>query len=291
MKAFVLPPGGVPAVVDRPAPRPRPGEVLVGTTAALVCAWPGHARADAPARLGHEAVGVVREVGPGVPDAYLGRRVAAEGRGRLAECFALPVRGAGLVRLPDAITDHQALYATGALPTGFAAAEEAGVRAGGCVAVFGQGPVGLGATVAAARLRGARVIAVEPEPKRQLLALRFGADVVVDPAYEDSAERIRELTGGAGADCAVVATAAPGAARTARAATAPTGRVTHARCAAGDRPGSGARVTRMLRLIGDGLLDPTVMTTHAFPFTRVEEAFRRLSAREPGMVKPLIRFP
>ncbi|MFG2620461.1 zinc-binding dehydrogenase [Streptomyces sp. NPDC048507] len=290
MKAFVLCPDGRPAVLDRPVPRPRPGEVLVRTTAALVCAWDGHlpAAPGVPAGLGHEAVGVVRAVGPGVSRAYLGRRVAAEGQGRLAEYFRIPAGGgAGPVPLPDTITDHQALYAAGALATGFAAAEEAGVRAGASVVVFGQGAVGLSATVAAGRLRGARVIAVEPEPKRQLLALRFGADVVVDPAYEDAAERVRELTGGAGADRAILATAAPGAAAAARAGTAAGHRVTRARCRAAGSGGLG----RMLGLIGDGLLDPTVMTTHAFPFTRVEEAFRRLSAREPGMVKPLIHFP
>ncbi|MFD6879181.1 MULTISPECIES: zinc-binding dehydrogenase [unclassified Streptomyces] len=317
MKALVLRPNGAPALLDRPVPRPRAGEVLVRTTAALVCAWDGHPASDEG--LGHEAVGVVRAVGVGVPDAYLGLRVAAEGRGRLAEYFRVPVAGAGLVPLPDRITDHQALYAAGALATGLAAAEEAGAPAGGSVAVFGQGPVGLSATVAAGRLRGARVIAVEPEPRRQLLALRFGADVVVDPAYEDSAERIMELTGGAGADCAILATAAPGATAAARACTAPGGHVTLARCRAGagaqvgargargargagsgaeaaeagaeDSAAAGERTARMLDLIGDGLLDPTVMTTHEFPFTRVEEAFRRLSAREPGMVKPIVHFP
>ncbi|MFF3020320.1 zinc-binding dehydrogenase [Streptomyces sp. NPDC057939] len=308
MKALVLRPDGAPALIDRPVPRPRAGEVLVRTTAALVCAWDGHASCDEG--LGHEAVGVVRAVGVGVPDSYLGLRVAAEGRGRLAEYFRVPVAGAGLVPLPDRITDHQALYAAGALATGFAAAEEAGAPAGGSVAVFGQGAVGLSATVAAGRLRGARVIAVEPEPRRQLLALRFGADVVVDPAYEDSAERILELTGGAGADCAILATAAPGARAAARDGTAPGGRVTLARCRAGTGPeagpegaatgaangaatgtATGARTALMLDLIGDGLLDPTVMTTHEFPFTRVEEAFRRLSAREPGMVKPIVHFP
>ncbi|MFF4320938.1 zinc-binding dehydrogenase [Streptomyces sp. NPDC001568] len=312
MKALVLRPDGDPDLIERPVPPPRPGEVLVRTTAALVCAWDGHAASDEG--LGHEAVGVVWAVGAGVSPAYVGRRVAAEGRGRLAEYFRVPVTGAGLVPLPDRISDHQALYAAGALATGFAAAEEAGAPAGGSVAVFGQGAVGLSATVAAGRLRGARVIAVEPEPKRQLLALRFGADVVVDPAYEDSAERLLELTGGAGADCAVLATADRGAARAARTGTAPGGRVIHARCRAGtgaegggaydgaaggpaaggpafSGPAIGARTARMLDLIGDGLLDPTVMTTHEFPFTRVEEAFRRLSAREPGMVKPIVHFP
>lgn len=47
----------------------------------------------------------------------------------------------------------------------------------------------------------------------------------------------------------------------------------------------------MLDLVGAGLVDPTAMTTHAFPFTRVEEAYRRLAAREPGMIKPAILFP
>lgn len=290
MKAFALPrTGEPPAVVELPVPHPGAGEVLVRTTAALICAWDGHTAAGAPSGLGHEAVGVVEAVGPGVCPSYAGRRVGVEGHGRLAEFFRAPAAGAGLVPLPDGISDHQALYAAGALPTGFAAAEEAGPPPGASVVVFGQGAVGLGATIAAGRLRGARVIAVEPEMKRQRLALRFGADVVVDPAYEDTAERILELTGGAGADRAIMATGSPAAARAAREGLAEGGRITYARC----RPpqGSGERLARALHLIDDGLVDPTVITTHEFPFERVGEAFARLAAREPGMIKPVILFP
>ncbi|WP_405491888.1 zinc-binding dehydrogenase [Streptomyces sp. NBC_00096] len=290
MKAFALRrTGEPPAVMDRPVPEPGPGEVLVRTTAALICAWDGHLAAGAPTGLGHEAVGVVEGIGPGVCPSYVGRRVGVEGHGRLAEFFRAPAAGAGLVPLPRAISDHQALYAAGALPTGFAAAEESGPPPGASVVVFGQGAVGLGATIAAGRLRGARVIAVEPEMKRQRLALRFGADVVIDPAYEDTTERILELTGGAGADRAIMATAAPAAATAARAGLSGGGRITYARC----RPprSSGARLARALRLIGEGLVDPTVITTHEFPFDRVDEAFTRLAAREPGMIKPVIVFP
>ncbi|MFG3000977.1 zinc-binding dehydrogenase [Streptomyces sp. NPDC048340] len=290
MKAFALRrPGEPPALVERPVPRPGPGEVLVRTTAALICVWDGHTAAAAPSGLGHEAVGVVEAVGGGVCPSYVGRRVGVEGHGRLAEYFRAPAAGAGLVPLPDTVSDHQALYAAGALPTGFAAAEEAAPAPGGSIAIFGQGTVGLSATVAAGRLLGARVIAVEPEMKRQRLALRFGADVVVDPAYEDTAERLLELTGGAGADCAIVATPSPGAARAARAGTAEGAKVTYARC----RPprGRGERLARALHLIGDGLVEPTVMTTHEFPFHRVGEAFTRLGTREPGMIKPIILFP
>ncbi|WP_327253252.1 zinc-binding dehydrogenase [Streptomyces sp. NBC_01244] len=290
MKAFALRrTGEPPAVLERPVPHPGAGEVLVRTTAALICAWDGHTAAGAPTGLGHEAVGVVEAVGPGVCPSYVGRRVGVEGHGRLAEFFRAPAAGAGLVPLPDTISDHQALYAAGALPTGFAAAEESGPPPGGSVVVFGQGAVGLGATIAAGRLRGARVIAVEPEMKRQRLALRFGADVVIDPAYEDTTERILELTGGAGADRAIMATAAPAAARAARGGLSGSGKITYARC----RPprSSGARLARALHLIGDGLVDPTVITTHEFPFDRVGEAFGRLAAKEPGMIKPVIVFP
>lgn len=290
MKAFALRRSGEPpAVLELPVPHPGTGEVLVRTTAALICAWDGHTAAGAPTGLGHEAVGVVEAVGPGVCPSYVGRRVGVEGHGRLAEFFRAPAAGAGLVPLPDTISDHQALYAAGALPTGFAAAEESGPPPGGSVVVFGQGAVGLSATIAAGRLRGARVIAVEPEMKRQRLALRFGADVVIDPAYEDTTARILELTGGAGADRAIMATAAPAAATAARAGLSASGRITYARC----RPpqSSGARLARALDLIEGGLVNPTVITTHQFPFHRVGEAFGRLAAKEPGMIKPVILFP
>jgi threonine dehydrogenase-like Zn-dependent dehydrogenase len=76
---------------------------------------------------------------------------------------------------------------------------------GSTLAVFGQGPVGLSATVIGAAM-GARVIAVESNAERRALAKQFGADVALD-----SAEQIKELTRGEGVDMALDCTGVPAA--------------------------------------------------------------------------------
>ncbi|MFI5983942.1 zinc-binding dehydrogenase [Streptomyces sp. NPDC051555] len=331
MKAFVLRRTGEVAVIAKSVPEPGPHEVVVRITAALLCASDVRgARRGLPAgpdtTLGHEAVGVVHALGSEVTGLYVGQRVAVGGGGphsvsdgSLAEYVLVPCPASRPdasnapgapdatqapqttparetltpVPVPDAVSDHQALYATGPLSGGFAAADRAELRPGHPVAVLGQGAVGLSTTIAA-RLGGAGpIIAVESRIRRQKLALHFGADVVVDPAYEDTVERIMELTGGTGVDVAIEAVGAdvrPHAADTARRIVSRGGRVVHAGCAADTGP-EGARTGRILRLIESGQIKPTAMTTHAFDFDRVERAYELLAGRADGIIKPLIVFP
>jgi threonine dehydrogenase-like Zn-dependent dehydrogenase len=79
---------------------------------------------------------------------------------------------------------------------------------GSTLAVFGQGPVGLSATVIGAAM-GARVIAVETNAERRALAKQFGADVAIDAA--DSEKALKDLTRGEGVDLALDCTGIPAA--------------------------------------------------------------------------------
>lgn len=113
----------------------------------------------------------------------------------------------------DVSLRHAALTCCGLGP-GFNAVHTMGVTALDTVLVSGCGPVGLG-TVVNAVARGARVIALETNPYRAELASALGAGEVLDPSTVDAARtvaRIRELTGGRGADCAVESSGAPAAA-------------------------------------------------------------------------------
>jgi threonine dehydrogenase-like Zn-dependent dehydrogenase len=85
---------------------------------------------------------------------------------------------------------------------------------GDTLAVFGQGPVGLSATVLGAAM-GARVIAVETSAERMKLAEEFGADAVIDAGKEDPVSALRELTRGAGVDLALDCTGVAAARRAA----------------------------------------------------------------------------
>jgi threonine dehydrogenase-like Zn-dependent dehydrogenase len=76
------------------------------------------------------------------------------------------------------------------------------------LAVFGQGPVGLSATLLASAM-GARVIALDVSEGRRALAQGFGAEAVLDPSAADPVEALRELTGGEGVDLALDCSASP----------------------------------------------------------------------------------
>jgi threonine dehydrogenase-like Zn-dependent dehydrogenase len=114
----------------------------------------------------------------------------------------VPLANAGLVKLPDEVSDDQAILLSDIFPTGYFGADLAEIKSGDTVAVFGCGPVGQFA-LASARLLGAgRVFAVDTLPDRLATAKEQGAEVI-DYNKEDPVEAIRRLTGGIGADRAI----------------------------------------------------------------------------------------
>ena len=213
-------------------PVPGPGDVLVRVTAAGVCHTELHFLSGlldlgvAPLTLGHEIVGRIEAVGEGVARERAGERVilyyyAGCGRcphclrgdenlcdalraehgfvtdGGFAEYVRVPARNA--VPLPDAIGDADAAPIGCGVTTAVHAAHLSGVGLGDWVVVYGVGAVGYG-IVQVARLRGARVIAVGRTPEKLERARALGADATVRAGVEDVAARVRELTGGRGAD-------------------------------------------------------------------------------------------
>jgi threonine dehydrogenase-like Zn-dependent dehydrogenase len=190
--------------------------------------------------VGHEPVGVVEALGPGVTGYAPGDRVIAgaitpcgqcraclsgdhsqcgreEGyraiggwrfgntiNGCQAEYVLVPNAQANLAKIPTGLADEDVVLCPDIMSTGFSAAERGGVRIGDTVAVFAQGPIGLCAT-AGARLSGASlVIGVDCVPKRLEFARRMGADVVLDYKQQDVLAEIKKLTG-SGVDVAIEA--------------------------------------------------------------------------------------
>jgi len=241
MRAFVMQSLDSVGFMDKPIPTPGPTDAIVRTTAALICTSDGHTVHGAIGprdnlTLGHEAVGVVYQVGsevtlfkPGdrvvvgaiTPDwldkasqaghssqsngALGGWKFANIKDGVFAEYFHVNQADANMARIPETVSDEAAVYCCDMLSTGFLGAELANIPIGGTVAVFAEGPVGLMAT-AGARLQGAGlIIGVESVPKRQELARYYGADVIVDYSTVDPVEAILELTDGKGVDSAIEA--------------------------------------------------------------------------------------
>jgi threonine dehydrogenase-like Zn-dependent dehydrogenase len=122
--------------------------------------------------------------------------------GMQAEYVRVPYAHVNLVRLPEELSDDQAILLSDIFPTGYMGAEYAEITEGDTVVVFGAGPVGQFA-IASARLLGAgRVIVVDKHPSRLAMAQSQGAEII-NFEEEDPVETIKRLTGKIGCDRAI----------------------------------------------------------------------------------------
>lgn len=242
MKAAVFVEPGRIELREVPIPTIGPGDALLRVTTTTICGTDVHIlKGEYPVArgrvIGHEPVGVIAALGPGVTGYRVGQRVIAGaitpcgqcnscldglrsqcggkamGGWRLgntidgcqAEYVRIPHAMANLTPIPDGLTDEQVLMCPDIMSTGFGGAESGKIRIGDMVAVFAQGPIGLCATVGA-RLRGAaRIITVDGVAERLATSAMLGADFTVNYRETDPVERIMELTGGRGVDVAIEA--------------------------------------------------------------------------------------
>ena len=123
--------------------------------------------------------------------------------GGQAEYVRVPMADFAPMVVPDGMTDDQMLFLTDILPTGWQGAENAEVKGGDIVAIWGAGPVGIFA-IQSARIMGAeRIIVIETVPERIALAKMSGATDIIDFENEDVFERIKEISKGQGADSVI----------------------------------------------------------------------------------------
>jgi threonine dehydrogenase-like Zn-dependent dehydrogenase len=122
--------------------------------------------------------------------------------GLQAEYARIPFANVGLIKLPEQVTDDQAILTSDIFPTGYFGADIANIHPGSTVAVFGCGPVGQ-FVIASCKLFGAgRIIAIDTISTRLEMAQDQGAEII-NFSSEDPIEAIRELTDGIGVDRAV----------------------------------------------------------------------------------------
>jgi len=122
--------------------------------------------------------------------------------GLQAEYARIPFAHVGPVKLPEEVTDDQAILISDIFPTGYFAADLANIHPGSTVAIFGCGPVGQFAIASAKLLGAGRIFAVDTVASRLDMAAGQGAEAI-DFNAEDPVEAIHELTNGIGADRAI----------------------------------------------------------------------------------------
>jgi threonine dehydrogenase-like Zn-dependent dehydrogenase len=124
--------------------------------------------------------------------------------GGQAEYVRVPFADVGPLPVPDGIEDEKVLFLSDIFPTGWMAAENADIKPGDTVAVWGCGPVGQFTIQSAWMLGAERVIAIDRVAERLLLAQSWGRAEIIDYEEVDSViETLREMTGGRGPDCCI----------------------------------------------------------------------------------------
>ncbi|HSF95582.1 MAG TPA: zinc-binding dehydrogenase [Thermohalobaculum sp.] len=216
---------------DFPDPSPAEDEVVIEIRASGMCGSDLHVyRAPEPSRFiaGHEPCGVVVDRGRAVPERMAPRdarvmvhhydgcrccpnclsgwtQLCDEGSvvygrtGHGAHARYMKIPGRTLVALPDELSFIEGAAVSCGTGTAYGALKRMRMEGGGIVAVYGQGPVGLSATMIA-KAMGAEVIAIDLSPDRLARARDFGADHLVDAATDEPVAAVKELTGGLGAE-------------------------------------------------------------------------------------------
>jgi L-iditol 2-dehydrogenase len=261
MRAWVLDDPGQLRLVEKPVPMPGRAEVLVRIDAVAICATDLEIIAHGPPAMirggepfnknftpGHEYMGTVAALGPGVDEYRIGQRVTVEihaGCGQCKRCregmytaclnYGLNYgevdkghRANGfttdggfaeyavnnintLVAIPDSMSDAEATLVVTAGTAMYGLTELGGLVAGEGVAVLGPGPIGLLGVAVAKALGAAPVILTGTRDNRLRIGRALGADHVVNVRDEDPVEAVRRITGGKGLDYVLECSGAPDA--------------------------------------------------------------------------------
>lgn len=341
MKALVLDEGGAVSLQQVPDPEVTDaGDAVVRVTSTSICGSDLHLMHGAlpskpPYVLGHEYVGVVTEVGAGVHGIAVGDRVVGPAapwcgacamcrRGQIQLCQRGGVFGSGptfgglggamaeylrvphadtvLSRIPDAVSDEQALLLGDVVSTGMTGVRHATAGPGGVLVVIGCGPVGLSAVHTARLFAPAEIIAVDRVPGRLRVAEQLGATRTIDASSEDVAAIVGELTGGRGADGVVEAVGLPATIAQAVDLAGVGGRIAVVGIAPGpvELPmpqmlfknltlwtglGDLGHIDTLLDQVARGVLDPSPMITDRVSLDDLVGAIERFSDPANGVVK------
>lgn len=253
MKAWVLGDPDELKLIDKPVPVPGRAEALVQIDAVAICAtdlevisygtpaiFEGGPPFNKNFTPGHEYMGTIAALGPGVDEFEIGDRVTVEihaGCGQCKRCrmgmytschnYGLNYgdmnkghRANGfttnggfteyainnintMIKVPDDMSDAEATLVVTAGTSMYGLTELGGLVAGESVVVIGPGPIGLLAVAVAKSLGASPVVLVGTRENRNKIGLELGADMTIDARNEDVLARVKEIVGPKGADYVV----------------------------------------------------------------------------------------
>ena len=326
-------------LIEKPKPGLKdPCDAIVRVTLGSICTSDLHIKHGSVPRalpgttVGHEMVGIVEQVGADVTSIRPGDRVTVNVETFCGECFfcrhgyvnnctdanggwalgcridggqaeyvRVPYADQGLNRIPDAVSDEQALFVGDVLATGFWAARISEITEKDTVLIIGAGPTGICTLLCVMLKHPRRIIVCEKSPERIRLVREHYPDVqVVKP--EDCREIVLRSSDHGGADVVLEVAGTDDTFRLAWECARPNAIVTVV--ALYDRPQvlplpdmygknltfktggvDGCDCAEILRLIEEGKIDTTPLITHRFPLNEIEEAYRIFENKLDGVMK------
>ncbi len=216
MKALIVTAPDTVELLDVPAPTAGPNDIIVKIKACGICGSDAmyahmgglpHQQGSMP--IGHEAAGEIVEVGDAVVGAEIGDHVVINpmattdgvignggSQGALAELLLLPDARPGVhFRVVPQDIPWEVIALNEPMAVAYHGVNRSGAGEGSRVVVFGAGPIGLGALLAAQSKGAAHVTVVDVVPSRLEKALLIGADAVIDSRQGDVVERLKEIQG------------------------------------------------------------------------------------------------
>lgn len=342
MKAYTYIEKGHFALVEKPRPALlEPTDAIVRVTLGSICSSDLHIKHGSVPRavpgitVGHEMVGIVEEAGPQVSGVKVGDRVTVNVETFCGECFfcrhgyvnnctsphggwalgcridggqtqyvRVPLATQGLCRIPDSVTDEQALLVGDVLATGFWAARISDITPEDTVLIIGAGPTGICTLLCVMLKQPKRIIVCEPsEERRQFVRTHYPEVLLTTP--DECEEFVRQNSDHGGADRVLEVAGARDTFQLAWRCARPNATVTVV--ALYDEPQvlplpqmygknltfktggvDGCDCEEVLGLIEQGKIDTTPLITHRFPLERIEEAYRLFENKEDGVIKVAI---
>lgn len=339
MKAYTYIEKGKFALTDKPRPQLQDStDAIVRVTLGSICTSDLHIKHGSVPRavpgitVGHEMVGVVEAVGADVQGIKPGDRVTVNVETFCGECFfcqhsyvnnctsphggwalgcridggqteyvRVPLATQGLNRIPDSVTDEQALFVGDVLATGFWAARISEITNDDTVLIIGAGPTGICTLLCVMLKQPKRIIVCEPSEQRRAFVKQHYPNVLLTTP-EQCAEFVKAHSDHGGADRVLEVAGANDTFQLAWQCARPNAIVTivalyneaqllplpnmYGKNLTFKTGGvDGCDCEEVLNLIAQGKIDTTPLITHRFPLSRIDEAYRLIENKEDGVIK------